>query len=349
MLYRTIIWIGVIVAAWLVARFLSWMLGFIHRKFTSKTATKLDDYVIEALRREPFSHIAILLALVWVVNDAASNFPTGDERMISFLRHLLIIYGIFLGAVVVDGMFRAVLNWMREEMSQKSDLKVLSEFFPLLRKIGRTTIYAIAVVIVLSHLGVDVSALIVSMGVAGAAIALAVKDTIENAISGILIMLDRPFRIGDRIKLSSGEVGDIFDIGLRSTKILTFDNTLIILPNTKLLTEKITNLSYPNPVMRVKVEVDVAYGTDIDFAKNIMERIAKEHPDVLDEPQPKAYFVEFGESGLKLILMGRVGKYTNVWDTQNQLREMIYKEFAENQIEIPFPQMDVHIKRENDQ
>ncbi len=347
MLYRTLLWLGIIVAAWVFAKLLSWLLGVFHRKFASKTATKLDDYIIEALRKEPFAHIAILLALVWVVNDAATNFPSGDERLISILRNLLIIYGIFLGAIVVDGIVRAILNWAREEVAPKADLKMLSEFFPLLKRIARATIYVIAIVVVLSHLGVDVSALVVSMGVAGAAIALAVKDTIENAISGILIMLDRPFRIGDRVKLSSGEIGDIFEIGLRSTKILTFDNTLIILPNAKLLSEKITNLSYPNPVMRVKVDVGVAYGTDVEKAKSIMERVAAEQADVLKEPEPKAYFIEFGNSALNLVLIGRVGKYTNAWDTQNQLRERIYKAFADENIEIPFPQMDVHIQKEN--
>ncbi len=344
MLYRLIIWVSVLVGAWVLSRAISWFLGFAHRKFATKTRSKFDDYLLEALRKKPVVHLAVLLSLVWVVNDAATRFPAGDEKFLGILKDILSLYGIFLGALITDGIVMAILSWSRDEVAPKVDITIINEFFPLLRRIFRTAVYVIAVVIALSRLGVDVSALVVSMGVAGAAIALAVKDTIENAISGILIMLDRPFRIGDRVKLSTGEVGDVFQIGLRSTKILTFDNTLIILPNARLLSERITNLSYPDPVMRFKVDVGVAYGTDIEHAKRIMEKVALEHPDVLHDPPPKAHFIEFGESALNFTLMGRVNKYSNAWATQNQLREQIYKAFAEEGIEIPFPQMDVHIK-----
>ena len=159
-------------------------------------------------------------------------------------------------------------------------------------------------------------------------------------------MLDRPFRIGDRIKLDTGEVGDIYEIGLRSTKILTFENNLIILPNSKLLDDKIVNLSYPNPIIRVKIEVGVAYGSDIEKVKSVMEKTARENKLVLEDPAPAAYFVNFGESSLDFILLARVEKYKDAWNAENQLREKIYEAFAENNIEIPFPQMDVKIRND---
>ena len=336
-------WAIVIVAAYIVARIISTVLGEIQKKIASKTKSKLDDYILDAIRKKPVLHIFLLVAMIWIVNDAAINFPSANLNIILILRKALAIYGILIGAFIVDGIILAILKWANEELKHGSELSMLHAFFPLLRKIVRTLVFSVAAVIVLSYLGIDVSALIVSMGVAGAALALAVKNTIENAVSGILIMLDRPFRMGDRIQLSTGEVGDIFEIGLRSTKILTFDNTLIILPNSKLLDEKIVNLSYPNPVIRVKVEVGVAYGSDIEQVKSIMEQTARNNELVLDNPAPMSYFINFGESSLDFVLMARVEKYTDAWNVENRLRETIYKAFAENNIEIPFPKMDVNI------
>ncbi|RKZ27015.1 hypothetical protein DRQ29_04100 [bacterium] len=339
-----LLWVIVIVSAFVIAKVVSPVLGEVRNKLAAKTKSKLDDYILDALRKKPVMHIFILLALIWVVNDAAANFPEMNSKIILIINNALAIYGIFIGAFIIDGIIMAILKWANEELQHSGQTAVIHEFFPLIRKVMRVIVFSVAAVIVLSHLGVDVSSLIVSMGVAGAALALAVKNTIENAVSGILIMLDRPFRIGDRIKLDTGEVGDIYEIGLRSTKILTFENNLIILPNSKLLDDKIVNLSYPNPIIRVKIEVGVAYGSDIEKVKSVMEKTARENKLVLEDPAPAAYFVNFGESSLDFILLARVEKYKDAWNVENQLREKIYEAFAENNIEIPFPQMDVNMK-----
>ena len=341
-----LLWVIVIISAFVIAKVVSVVLGEVRKKLAAKTKSKLDDYILDALRKKPVMHIFILLALVWVVNDAAANFPEMNSKIILIINKALAIYGIFIGAFIIDGIIMAILKWANEELQHSGQTAVIHEFFPLIRKVMRVIVFSVATVIVLSHLGVDVSSLIVSMGVAGAALALAVKNTVENAVSGILIMLDRPFRIGDRIKLDTGEVGDIYEIGLRSTKILTFENNLIILPNSKLLDEKIVNLSYPNPIIRVKIEVGVAYGSDIEKVKSVMEKTARENKLVLEDPAPAAYFVNFGESSLDFILLARVEKYKDAWNVENQLREKIYEAFAENNIEIPFPQMDVKIRND---
>jgi small-conductance mechanosensitive channel len=162
-------------------------------------------------------------------------------------------------------------------------------------------------------------------------------------IAGFTIMLDRPFRVGDRIQLASGEKGDVVEIGLRSTKILTFENTLLIIPNESIVKEMVWNLSYPNPIIRVKVDVGVAYGTDPERVKQIMVDVAKQHPEVLDDPEPKAYLINFGDSSLDFTLVGRVANYGDQWRVQEELRIAIYKAFEKEGIEIPFPQRVVHM------
>jgi small-conductance mechanosensitive channel len=224
--------------------------------------------------------------------------------------------------------------------------RVRDEFAPLLRRIISIVIYVIAIIQILHHFNQDINSILVSLGVGSLAVALAAKDTIANMIAGFTIMTDRPFRIGDRILLDSGEKGDVFDIGIRTTKIRTFDNTLIIVPNQQIVNEKLTNLTYPDPRIRVRIDVGVAYGTDLDKAKNILVDICTAHPEVLDDPVPAAYFTEFGESSLDLMVVCRIAEWENQWRVGEELRMEIKKVFGREGIEIPFPQRDLHIKKD---
>ncbi len=154
-----------------------------------------------------------------------------------------------------------------ETHAKKTESTINEAVFPILNRLVMILILFIAVVISLGHFGVDVSSLLVFLGGGSVAIALAAQETLANMIAGFIIMLDRPFRLGDRIKLPTGEIGDVYEIGLRSTKILDFDNNLIISPNSELTKTKVINYSYPRNDIRVLVEVNVAYGTSIERAK----------------------------------------------------------------------------------
>jgi small-conductance mechanosensitive channel len=212
-----------------------------------------------------------------------------------------------------------------------------------LNRVINILIVLISLIIVLHHFGQDVSSLVVSLGVGSLAIALAAQETIANMIGGFVIMTDRPFRVGDRIKLPSGEVGDVQEIGIRSTKILDFDNNLIVSPNAELIKGKIINYSYPGDQIRIFVDVSVAYGTDLDRAKSIILKHALEHPDVLRDPAPAVFLVGFGESGLNLQLNGRTNDYRIKFLIETKLREQIYATFLNEGIQIPLPQRVVHL------
>ena len=187
-------------------------------------------------------------------------------------------------------MLQLILDWYNHHWSKKATSKYYDEFIPLFKRLIIIVVYTISIIAILHQFNQNVSSIVVSLGVGSLAVALAAKDTMANMIAGFMIMTDRPFRLGDRILLESGEKGDVYDIGLRSTKILTFDNTLIVVPNQQIINEKVTNLSYPDPQIRVKVEVGVAYGTDLEKAKKILVQICKSHAEVLDNPPPEAFF-----------------------------------------------------------
>jgi len=192
-----------------------------------------------------------------------------------------------------------------------------------------------------------VSTLIASLGVGSLAIGLATQDTIKNFISGLLIVSDRPFRLGDYIKILETNIeGHVVDIGVRSTKILTLDNNIIIVPNSTLTEKSIENLHYPTPLIKGRVEVGVAYSSDIELVKKAIWEAISEVNTILDIPKPSINFVNFGDSSLDFLVFFYVRRRDVLWDTQNELREKILEKFRKYNIEIPFPQQDIWFRNE---
>jgi small-conductance mechanosensitive channel len=214
-----------------------------------------------------------------------------------------------------------------EVHAKKTSSTINEAIFPILNKLVTILILFVAVVIALGHFGVDVSSLLVFLGGGSVAIALAAQETLANMIAGFIIMIDRPFRLGDRIKLPSGEIGDVYEIGLRSTKILDFDNNLIVSPNAELTKTKVINYSYPKNDIRIFVEVSVAYGTSIERAREIMLNIAHQNSDLLKQPEPSVFFSAMGESSCTLQLIGRTDDWKKKGRAENALREQIYTAF----------------------
>src|SRR3989338_1013979 len=146
--------------------------------------------------------------------------------------------------------FNTILQWYGENIAIKTATKLDDEFIPLFKHVARILVWAIGLIITLSHLGVNINALIATLGVSSLAIALAAQDTIANIISGFLIMVDRPFRVGDEIKLPSGEKVKVLVIGVRRSRFLSEDNAIIIVPNLELSKSKIVNFTYGKERLR---------------------------------------------------------------------------------------------------
>ena len=167
-----------------------------------------------------------------------------SERVHSLIQRSFAIVFILGAAFLLQRICTAVFDWYRINIAQKTATRLDDEFIPLLRRTTHTIIWVIALIIVLSKLGININALIATLGVGSLAIALAAQDTIANIISGFLIMVDRPFRIGDSVKLPSGENVEVLDIGIRRSKFLAEDGAIIIVPNLDLSKSKIVNFTY---------------------------------------------------------------------------------------------------------
>ena len=192
---------------------------------------------------------------------------------------------------------------------------------------------------------IDVTAWLASAGIVGIAVGFAAKDTLANLFAGIFIIADTPFKVGDYILLDTGERGRVTHIGIRSTRILTRDDIEITIPNATLGNSKIVNeTGGPHELERVRVNVGVAYGSDIDLVRQVLMEIANNSRYLVPAPPPVVRFREFGASSLDFQLMGWIPEPALRGRTIDELNTAIYKKFAENSIEIPFPQRDIWIK-----
>ncbi len=207
----------------------------------------------------------------------------------------------------------------------------------------RYTIIAFGFIIILQTAGIDLTALNVLAGAVGIGVGFGLQNIVNNFVSGIIILFERPIKVGDRIVVGHVE-GDVVHIGGRSTTVVTNDNITIIVPNSKFITEDVVNWSHNDRKVRFKIPVSVAYGSDVQMVERLLMAVAAENPDVLKAPGPGVRLMEFGDNGLNFEL--------RVWSTTlihrrglltSTLNYAIYKTFTENGIEIPFPRRDVRI------
>lgn len=203
----------------------------------------------------------------------------------------------------------------------------------------------LGILIILQTSGIDLTTLNVVAGAVGVGVGFGLQNIANNFISGIIILFERPVKVGDRIEVGDVE-GDVIEVGARSTTVLTNDNIAIIIPNSKFITENVVNWSFTDEKVRFKAPVSVAYGSDVELVERLLLEVARENPDVLDEPPPVVRFLEFGDSGLlfelrpwSTTLIRRKGKLID------SLNSAIYAKFAQHGIEIPFPKRDVYLRR----
>ena len=231
-------------------------------------------------------------------------------------------------------------------LSEKA--KIGREVFLLFRNVLRIAIIVIGIIAILMVWNVSLTPLFASAGIAGIAVAMAAKDSLANFFGGISIFMDQSYKVGDYIILDSGERGEVVDIGIRSTRIKTRDDVLITIPNSIMANAKIINESAPVELFRIRVPVGVAYGTDLKEASQLLVDIALREPDVARSPKPRARLRRFGSSSIDLELLCWVHSPKLKGRITHQLILAIDQAFKERNIEIPFPQREVHIKGAGD-
>jgi MscS family membrane protein len=307
----------------------------VMRRFTQFTSTDIDDRIIDIIHRPVFFTIIILgmTSPLSYLELALNKEFFGNGVFYTFLT--------LIWAVTVVRISKTVIAHSIEKFGDTTGLR--NDIVPLVENVLKTAVGVAALMVILSLWNVDITPLIASAGIVGAAVAFASKDTIANFFGGISVFIDRPFCIGDYIVLDKGERGEVVAIGVRSTRIKTRDDIQITIPNSIIANTKIINESAPVPKFRVRIPLSVAYGTDIDQVERILLGITKENENVISDPLPRVRFREFGECSLNFELLCWASEPAVRGLMVHQLNSAIYKKFNETGIKIPFPQRDVYM------
>ncbi|MDO8425985.1 MAG: mechanosensitive ion channel family protein [Deltaproteobacteria bacterium] len=304
-------------------------------RWAEKTETRLDDIILDSVR-----HPSIFWALAISLYIALDSSPF-HAKYVSYgltALYVLIVLSVTLAAANISS--RAVQNAV-ERSTLSMPLTGLS------RTVIRVIIFAIGALIVLNSLGLSITPLLTALGVGGLAVALALQDTLSNLFAGIHILAEKSIKLGDYIRMSTGEEGYVADIGWRTTKIRELSNNIIIIPNNKLSQSIITNYSMPEKRTTVTVKVRAGADTEPERVEAVLKdeavKASGSVKGLLTEPAAGVNF-NFGDSWLEFTLVCHVAEYTDQTPVQNELRKRIFKRFKQEGIEMPFHVKTVQIK-----
>ncbi|MCK4460923.1 MAG: mechanosensitive ion channel family protein [candidate division Zixibacteria bacterium] len=329
--------VAIILLTILFASMARLILSLIADRIARRTRTDLDDRLLAGIKRR-VPYLVFVIGAVALFNYLEHISEGGAPVLFRTIDGALFVVGVYIVTVMIVGVISTLLSWYTENIASRTETTLDDEFVPLADRVIKIIAYVLALLIILDHFSVDIMGLVAVLGIGSLAIALAAQETIANMIGGFVIMIDRPFRVGDRVRLGDGTTAVVDQVGIRSTKFRTFDNTLIIVPNSELMKSTVHNLTYPHPRLRVQIDVGVGYDSDIDQVRQVMLDEADNHSIVLADPKPSWYFLEFGDSSLNVSLRCWVADPSERFRTASELREGILSRFREEGIEIPFPQ-----------
>lgn len=325
----------------LVVAFIAWLiLKMVLASFEKRTAT------VEFFRINVRFFKVIRKALYYALLLATGTYLIRLSGIVLIERIYTAIFMV-LFAVPATNLLLIVLRFAEKQLVNK-DTKLDDIVFDLLKRFTGAAIYALAIIMALDTLGVNVMPFIAGAGIAGVAIGFAAKDTLSNIIAGVLLIVDRPFEVGDRIEVwnapaGSATWGDVIDIGLRATKIRTTDNIVIIIPNNEIMLRDIVNYTIITSRIRVRINIGIAYDADMKKAKAAILEVARSADWICADPPPKVVIRNFGESSVDLQLRVWIEDARKRMDTISYITDGVKEVFDRDGIEIPYPKRDIRI------
>jgi len=335
--YPWLLTLLLIAVAWLIGKVLKTVITHSVTKLVAKTRSDADDRLIAYLTR-PLVLTTVTLALMLAVS--AYQLPRGlHDATLSMLATILLFSWFRAG-------FRTARLLLELLASNHHRFEIVQErTIPVFDMTAKMLLFGLGAYIFLLIWGINPTAWLASAGVIGIAVGFGARDTLANLFSGISIIADAPYKIGDYIVLDTGERGKVTSLGMRSTRLLTRDDVEVTIPNGVIANAKIINESGgPWVKHRIRVPVGVAYGSDVDEVCRVLEETATSHPEVVKIPAPRVRMRAFGPSSLDFELLAWIDHPQLRGRIRHDLLMNINKNFKQNSIEIPFPQTDIHLR-----
>jgi small-conductance mechanosensitive channel len=337
--YPVLLVVLMFLLGYLIGKALQWLVRTVLNQAARKTATDVDDRIINYVTA-PIVQTTVILSLV--AAEKAFGFSEGVDWFLVRMLFSLLIY--FWGRA----WFKAITLSISAMSGVESRFELLKpRTRPLLEMGIKVILLSILIWMFMALWDIDGTAWLASAGVIGIAVGFAARDTLANLISGVSIIADAPYKIGDYIILDTGERGVVTELGMRSTRLLTRDDVEISIPNAVMGNAKITNESGgPAVEHRIRVPIGVAYGTEPARVVEVLEKVANDNSMILDRPAPRVRMREFAESSINFEVLGWIHLPEQKGLVRHKLLMEIEQAFREHGIQIPFPQRDVHLKTE---
>lgn len=319
----------------LIGSYLFWKL--LDKKLSlwaEKSNSNLDNQVVASLRTP--SKLLLLGLSLGLSLQVAPLMSSIQNPLLNFSKLVLIISLIwasekFINAIIISKTLSSSLN----ESSQS-----------LFKTISRVLVYSIGILIILDSFGISITPLLASLGVGSVAIALAAQETLSNLFSGFYILLDKPFRVGDCIKVDTGAEGCVTKIGWRSTHIRLYSNNIVIIPNAKIASSILTNFDFPNSETSVIIPLGVAYDSDLAFVEQVILEVAflvqNTLPIASKVTPPSMAYTTFGDSSINLNVVLKANRITDSVLLKHEFIKILHARFKRDNISIPFPQQVIH-------
>ncbi|MDI6718336.1 MAG: mechanosensitive ion channel family protein [Methanomicrobiales archaeon] len=303
-------------------------------RFTVWTETSLDDELLAVLQR--FVPVVVILAGCYLGLITISLFDPYAALLNDLFAVLIVLLSAYLSARIVH----VILHWYFDEFRSRTKAELDEHFIPIFRIAITLFIYLIALILVLSILDQEVSPFLATLGIGGIAVALAVQEPLSNFFAGFYLSIDRPVKVGELIRLESGEEGYIEEIGWRSTRIRSPSNTTIVIPNSRLGQSIVTNYDRPTPLMGFGIPLGVSYASDLDRVERITIEVASQVisrvPGAVRDFQPLVRYSEFGATSIRFSVIMQAETATDRFLLIHEFIKALKKRYDEDGIQIAY-------------
>lgn len=318
--------------AWLVGRALSWASSNSLKRLASRTATRLDDILVGALRGPLVAIITLFgIYLAFHQLELPERMDQGVDRTIKVATVLALTW---LLARLMDAL---VEEFLVPRARRDETVVVSNELVPVMRSATKVLVWGLGLVLALNNAGYNVGALLAGIGIGGLAMAMAAKDTVANIFGGVTVFTDKPFMVGDRIRIA-GYDGFVEEVGIRSTRIRTLEGPVVVVPNFKFTDSVLENVSH-QATFRVRHELGLVYETPtekIEAALAILNTLVDEHADVL-MPERVVSFTTFKAYSLNILFIYFIRKEADIFATRSRIHLELMKRFSAAGLEFAYP------------
>lgn len=328
---------AIFVLAILIAEFLLYFFKHVVENLVKKTKTKVDNQIVFRIEH-PIIIIVILIGILLATRKIITSAY--------FFENLIITIIVFIISYMFTGVANILITyWQKMRLDGESNSEFHDEVLPLIKSLIKIVISIIAIVVVLQIWGVQVGTLIASIGIVGIILGFAFQDTMKNIFGGIALISDNSIKKHDVIQLDTGEVGEVIEMSLRSTKLKTLDNDYLMVPNGTLANSRFINFALPTSTMRISVFASVAYGTDPNLVKNVLLETLKGRNDILSLPRREVRFLKMNDFSMDFELLFYIKNYKERFTIADSVTTDVYLALEKYGIEIPFPTRTVYTSK----